>query len=157
MGKMKSFVAAAVTLLLAVSQVSAFSSSFSGSSLSVNTQNNNGMTMEYIPSGMSKEQWKKMKDNEKNKNKGKNLGQNGITTFKSRSFADWQKAGGINLFPVDPKSVKDAKDLPYMQRPGGSADDSDLKGGAGGFFNFGKKKKAPEPEPEPPKKNFWTF
>lgn len=59
---------------------------------------------------------------------------------------------------VDPKSVKDPKDLPYMQRPGGSADDSDLKkGGAGGFFNFGKKKKAPEPEPEPPKKNFWTF
>ena len=48
---------------------------------------------------MSKEQWKKMKEQEKNKNKGKNLGKSGITTFKSRSFADWQKAGGINLFP----------------------------------------------------------
>ena len=44
-----------------------------------------------------------------------------------------------------------------MQRPGGSADDSDLAGGKKfGFFNFGKKKE-PEPEPEPPKKNFWTF
>jgi len=154
---MKSFVAAAVTLLLAVSQVSAFTSSFSGSSLSVNTQNKNGMTMEYIPSGISKEQWKKMKESEKQKKSGKNLGKSGITTFKSRSFSDWQKAGGKNLFPVDPKSVKDVKDLPYMQRPGGSADDSDIKKGGGGFFNFGKKKAAPEPEPEPPKKNFWTF
>lgn len=108
---------------------------------------------------MSKAQWQKMKEQEKNKNKGKNLGASGITTFKSRSFSDWQKAGGKNLFPVDPKSVKSAKELPYMQRPGGSADDSDLGGKkAGGLFNFGKKK-APEPtpEPEPKKKNFWTL
>merc|ERR1712045_303341 len=106
---------------------------------------------EYIPSGMTKAQWEKVKANEKNKNKGKNLGKVGITSFKSRSFADWQKAGGKNLFPVDPKSVKNAKDLPYMQRPGGSADDEDLKkGGGGGFFGmFGKKKKEPEPGPEP--------
>eukprot|EP00536_Pseudo-nitzschia_multiseries_P015186 jgi/Psemu1/311820/fgenesh1_kg.835_\ len=55
--------------------------------------------MEYIPSGISKEQWKKMKEQEKNKAKGKNLGASGITTFKSRSFAEWQKAGGKNLFP----------------------------------------------------------
>lgn len=60
---------------------------------------------------------------------------------------------------VDPKTVKDPKDLPYMQRPGGAPDGSDLKkGGAKKVgFSFGKKK-APEPEPEPPKKkNFWTF
>ncbi len=101
---------------------------------------------------MSKAQWQKMKEAEKNKNKGKNLGKVGITSFKSRSFAEWQKAGGKNLFPVDPKSVKDPKDLPYMQRPGGSADDGDLK--KGGFSFFGKKKKA-EPEPEPEKKNNW--
>ena len=45
-----------------------------------------------------------------------------------------------------------------MQRPGGSADDSDLAGKKkGGFFSFGKKKKEPEPEPEPKKKNFWSF
>merc|ERR1712194_994900 len=115
--------------------------------------------MEYIPSGMSKKQWAEMKKKD-NVKKG-DLGKSGITTFKSRSFDDWQKAGGKNLFPVDPKSVKNAKDLPYMQRPGGSADDSDLgnKKKKKGFslFNFGKKKE-PEPEPEPPKKkNPWTF
>lgn len=106
---------------------------------------------------MSKEQWKKMKEQELKK-KGKNLGKVGITSFKSRSFADWQKSGGKNLFPVDPKSVKNVKDLPYMQRPGGSADDDDLKKKSpfGGFSFFGKKKE-PEPEPEPEKKNFWTF
>ena len=68
----------------------------------------------FLFSGMSKEQWKKMKEAEKNKTKGKNLGATGITSFKSRSFAEWQRAGGINLFPVDPKSVKDPKDIPYM-------------------------------------------
>jgi hypothetical protein len=63
---------------------------------------------------MSKEQWRKIKDAEKMKSKGKNLGATGITTFKSRSFADWQKSGGINLFPVDPKKVKDPSEIPYM-------------------------------------------
>jgi hypothetical protein len=62
---------------------------------------------------MSKEQWNKVKDAE-NKKKGKNLGQTGITSFKSRTFMEWQNAGGKNLFPVDPKTVKNAKDLPYM-------------------------------------------
>mmetsp|Transcript_27494 Transcript_27494/g.64479 ORF Transcript_27494/g.64479 Transcript_27494/m.64479 type:complete len:160 (-) Transcript_27494:1427-1906(-) len=159
---MKSAIVLVSALLLAVSQVSAFTSlsSFSGSSISANTSNGNGITMEYIPSGMSKAQWKKMKEAEKKKSKGQNLGKSGITTFTSRSFDDWQKAGGKNLFPVDPRSVKNAKDLPYMQRPGGSADDSDLGGKKKGLFNFsfGKKKKEPEPEPEPPKKKSpWTF
>ena len=63
---------------------------------------------------MSKEQWQKLKNEEKNKNKGKNLGKVGITSFKSRSFAEWQKAGGKNLFPVDPNKVKDASEIPYM-------------------------------------------
>ena len=80
---------------------------------------------------------------------------------------------------VDPKSVKNAKDLPYMQRPGGSADDSDIKGKkkggnkfsfgkkkaapapepvkAAGKFSFGKKKAAPAPEPEKKKKNMFGF
>jgi len=110
-------------------------------------------------SGMSKEQWRKLKEAEKKKNQGKNLGQVGITSFKSRSFADWQKAGGKNLFPVDPKKVKNPKDLPYMQRPGGSADDEDLKKNKGGFSFFGKKTaKEPEPAPTPEKKtNWWTL
>merc|ERR1712032_766998 len=91
------------------------------------------------------------------KKKNRNLGRSGITTFKSRSFEDWQKSGGKNLFPVDPKSVKDPKDLPYMQRAGGSADDADLK--KENFFSklFGKKKVEEEEEDEPPKTNYWTF
>lgn len=106
---------------------------------------------------MSKAQWQKLKEKEKNANKGKNLGKVGITSFKSRSFADWQKSGGKNLFPVDPKSVKNAKELPYMQRPGGSADDGDLKKGGGLFSMFGGKKKEAEPEPEQKNTNWWTL
>lgn len=96
------FAGAIVSIILAVSNVDAFStsSSFSGSQVTrIQNNNNNGLVMEYIPSGMSKEQWKKMKESEKGKNKGKNLGKTGISTFKSRSFSDWQKAGGKNLFP----------------------------------------------------------
>jgi hypothetical protein len=111
---------------------------------------------------MSKEQWKKVKEAEKNKKNGKNLGKVGITSFDSRTFAQWQKAGGKNLFPVDPKKAKSAADIPYMQRQNGKADGSDLKkgGGGGGIFGMFGKKKAPEPkaEPEPKKKqNPWTF
>lgn len=110
---------------------------------------------------MSKDQWRKIKEAEANQNKGKNLGKVGITSFKSRSFAEWQKAGGKNLFPVDPTKVKSEDEIPYMQRAGGSADGSDLKGGkkksGPTFFAFGGKKKA-EPEPEPEKKtNWWTL
>eukprot|EP00594_Rhizosolenia_setigera_P019451 CAMPEP_0178959834 /NCGR_PEP_ID=MMETSP0789-20121207/12553_1 /TAXON_ID=3005 /ORGANISM="Rhizosolenia setigera, Strain CCMP 1694" /LENGTH=154 /DNA_ID=CAMNT_0020642965 /DNA_START=59 /DNA_END=523 /DNA_ORIENTATION=- len=146
-------------LVASIFNVSAFSS-FSGAKLNNAVQNSGSLKMEYIPSGMSKEQWKKLKEKEANKNKGKNLGAVGITSFKSRSFAQWQKSGGKNLFPVDPNSVKDASELPYMQRPGGMADDSDLKGKKGGGFSFfGKKpaKKEPEPVVEEKKKNWWTL
>lgn len=108
---MKSFTMLAFGLLAI--DASAFSS-FTGTSLSTNARNSATTTMEYIPSGMSKEQWKKMKETEKQKMASKNLGKVGITTFKSRSFSEWQAAGGINLFPVDPKKVKDPKDIPYM-------------------------------------------
>ena len=63
---------------------------------------------------MTKEQYRKLKEKERGATKGKNLGKVGITTFKSRSFDDWQKSGGKNLFPVDPRKVKDPKDIPYM-------------------------------------------
>ena len=110
-----------------------------------------------LASGMSKEQWNKIKSKDKEATKGKNLGKVGITTFKSRSFMDWQKSGGKNLFPVDPTKVKDPKELPYMQRPGGAPDDSDLKKGGGVFSMFNKKAK-PAPEPEPEKTtNWWTL
>jgi hypothetical protein len=38
----------------------------------------------------------------------------GITTFTSRTLTDWQKAGGKNLFPVNPKDVKNPSEIPYM-------------------------------------------
>jgi hypothetical protein len=110
---------------------------------------------------MSKEQWKKVKEQERIRNQGKNLGKVGITTFKSRSFSEWQASGGKNLFPVDPKTVKNAKDLPYMQRPGGAPDDSDLKKGnnlfGSMFASNNKKKAAPESKPEPKQTNWWTL
>jgi hypothetical protein len=105
---------------------------------------------------LSKEQWKKMKEDEKKKTQGKNLGAVGITSFQSRSFADWQKSGGKNLFPVDPTKVKNKKEIPYMQRPGGAPDDADLKKKS--LFSFGGAKKKPEEPPAPPKTtNWWTL
>lgn len=151
-------VAIAFVAVSSLDDASAFSmSSFSGTQVASNVQNKASMSMEYIPSGMSKEQWRKVKEQEKKKAKGKNLGKTGITSFKSRSFADWQKSGGKNLFPVDPKSVKNEKDLPYMQRKGGSADDADLKKKPLFNFSFGKKKEEPVEEEPPKKKNPWTF
>mmetsp|Transcript_26507 Transcript_26507/g.41118 ORF Transcript_26507/g.41118 Transcript_26507/m.41118 type:complete len:155 (-) Transcript_26507:75-539(-) len=150
---------AIIVAAVVIQDVSAFST-FTGSKLNAQCQSSSTISMEYIPSGMSKEEWKKLKEKEQ-KSKGKNLGAVGITSFKSRSFADWQKSGGKNLFPVDPKTVKDPSQLPYMQRPGGMPDDSDLKKTKkGGFsFNFGGKKKVEEPPaPEPEKKkNWWTL
>jgi hypothetical protein len=55
-----------------------------------------------------------MKEQEMKRKQGKNLGATGITSFKSRTFAEWQKAGGKNLFPVNPKNVKDPSEIPYM-------------------------------------------
>mmetsp|Transcript_28862 Transcript_28862/g.33193 ORF Transcript_28862/g.33193 Transcript_28862/m.33193 type:complete len:158 (+) Transcript_28862:160-633(+) len=148
-----------LVLSLAVLLEAFSSSSFSGSQLQTSVQNggSSSLSMEYIPSGMSKKEWAKLKDKEKQGKKG-NLGKSGITSFQSRSFDDWQKAGGKNLFPVDPKKAKSLKDVPYMQRKGGSADDGDLKPKKkAGLFDF-LKKKEPEPEPEPKKKqNPWTF
>ena len=73
---------------------------------------------------MSKEQWAKIKDKEAAANKGKKLDAVGITKFQSRSFEAFQKSGGKNLFPV----AKDTplEERPYMMRPGGMPDGSDL-------------------------------
>ncbi|KAL7518336.1 hypothetical protein ACHAWX_003177 [Stephanocyclus meneghinianus] len=155
-----SFIATALSLFCS-SDVTAFSS-FTGQQLRNGAVNGGRISMEYVPSGMTKEQWRKIKEAEANKNKGKNLGKVGITSFKSRSFLDWQKSGGKNLFPVDPTKVKDPSEIPYMQRVGGAPDGSDLKGGSKKsgptFFQLGGKKKSPEPEPEKPKStNWWTL
>ena len=81
--------------------------------------------MEYIPDGMSKAQWEAIKRKEQEQVKGKNLAAVGITKFKSRSFEAWQKSGAKNLFPVDPNTPLEER--PYMMRPGGQPDGSDLK------------------------------
>jgi hypothetical protein len=117
---------------------------------------------------MSKDQWRKLKEQEKTKNQGKDLSRVGITSFKSRSFVDWQKSGGRNLFPVDPTKVKDPSQVPYMQRPGGKADGSDLKSGGGTATGLGSffrprgaavAKEEDQSPPPPPQKsvNWWTL
>ena len=53
--------------------------------------------MEYIPDGLTKEQWKKMKEREIEETKNKNLGAIGITKFKSRSFEAWQKSNTVMI------------------------------------------------------------
>jgi hypothetical protein len=87
----------------------------------------------YVPDGMSPEQYKKLR--EKEKNLGKNLGKYGPQTFKSRSMQSFQKdleAGkATHLLPVFNAQEKLKKglikktDIPYMQRMG-AWDDSDL-------------------------------
>ena len=113
-----------ITYVLAALAVSAISVSAFSASGRVVTSARGQMMMEYIPDGMSKEQWRKIKKNEATANKGKDLAKVGITKFKSRSFESWQKSGGKNLFPVDPSTP--LEETPYMQRPGGKADGSDL-------------------------------
>lgn len=85
------------------------------------------LRMEYIPDGLSKEQWKILKDKEAEELKRKgNLGALGTTKFKSRSFEAWQKAGAKHLFPADPRTTP-YEERPYMQRKDGAWDGSDLK------------------------------
>eukprot|EP00613_Pedinella_sp_CCMP2098_P002706 CAMPEP_0171627832 /NCGR_PEP_ID=MMETSP0990-20121206/21036_1 /TAXON_ID=483369 /ORGANISM="non described non described, Strain CCMP2098" /LENGTH=101 /DNA_ID=CAMNT_0012195821 /DNA_START=211 /DNA_END=516 /DNA_ORIENTATION=- len=92
--------------------------------------------MEYIPSGMTKEQWKKIKDKESKKKVGKFDGTSGMQ-FRSRSFEDFQKGREDGRYkynmPMEfaaeklKKGIIKPEDIPYMQRKGGMADDSDLK------------------------------
>lgn len=85
------------------------------------------ISMEYIPDGLSKAQWKAIKEKEAAEAKRKgDLSKMGATRFKSRSFEAWQKAGGKHLFPVDPR-VTPYEERPYMQRGGGDYTGSDLK------------------------------
>mmetsp|Transcript_34487 Transcript_34487/g.35154 ORF Transcript_34487/g.35154 Transcript_34487/m.35154 type:complete len:199 (-) Transcript_34487:131-727(-) len=115
------FVTAVVSCLLAGSMMS---QAFTIGNSRVVSFHSRQMSMEYIPSGMSKAQWEKVKEEEAKKNASKNLGKVGITKFKSRSFEAWQKDGQKHLFPVG-KDVK-LEERPYMQRTGGSWDASDI-------------------------------
>jgi len=83
--------------------------------------------MEYVPDGLTKAQWKAIKQKEADEAKRKgDLSKMGATRFKSRSFEAWQKSGGKHLFPVDPRTTP-YEERPYMQRKGGDAEGVDLK------------------------------
>jgi len=110
----------------------------------------------YVPSGLSKEEYERLKKKERDEKKTKNFGVGGARGFQSRSMASFmlaqERGEAQHLFPVDPAKVRRGeialKDVPYMQR-GGSWDNSDLQRRKGwmktGFgmtaFNDGKAKK----------------
>jgi len=91
----------------------------------------------YVPDGMSPEQYKKLKEKEREESKKKRFGAFGPQTFKSRSLQSFQKdmeKGEVShLMPVMnakeriKKGELKEEDIPYMQRLG-SWDNSDVKG-----------------------------
>ncbi len=91
----------------------------------------------YVPDGLSKEQYEKLKTAEANKNKGKNLGALGPRGFKSRSMEAWQKAyekgqashafAPLGFHDRLKKGLIKKEEVPYMVR-GGSWDNSDVFG-----------------------------
>ena len=109
----------------------------------------------YVPDGLSKAQYDKLKRDEAAKKAKKDFGRGGARGFESRSMQSFvaalERGEAKHLMPVDPSKVQwgeiALKDVPYMQR-GGCWDNKDLKNGKGwmntGFgmkaFNDGKAK-----------------
>jgi len=91
----------------------------------------------YVPDGLTPEQYQRIKKEEQQKLKGKDLARLGPRGFKSRSMEAWQKAyeRGLASHSIAPFGYKEAlkkkeirlEDVPYMVR-GGSWDNSDVKG-----------------------------
>ena len=87
----------------------------------------------YVPSGMTAEQWKALQDKEKKASKATDR-----KKYQSRSFNSFveamERGEATHLMPVDPRKVASGEipleDVPYMQRPGGKWEGSDLKGAA---------------------------
>lgn len=87
-----------------------------------------GLTVSYayVPSGLTADEYKKIKDKEKQK--AQNLGKMGPRGFKSRSFQSFQEAlergEASHMMPVENAKARLAKgeikleDIPYMQRGG---------------------------------------
>jgi hypothetical protein len=94
-------------------------------------------TAGYVPEGLTPEQYAKIRQQESEKIKGKNLGKLGPRGFKSRSMQAWQEAyergeAAHSFASVGYKEklklgLMKWEDVPYMIR-GGSWDNSDVKG-----------------------------
>lgn len=108
------------------------------------------MSVGYVPEGLSPEEYKKVKQQDKKK-LGKDLGRLGPRGFKSRSMQAWQEAyerseTGHSFAPFGYRQqLKEGKinkqDVPYMVR-GGSWDDSDIFGFARRKWNKSDKEYA---------------
>jgi hypothetical protein len=91
----------------------------------------------YVPDGLSKDEYEKIKKVEQNKFKGVNLGRLGSRGFKSRCMEAWQKAyeqgqaqhafAPLGFHAKLQKGLLRKEDVPYMVR-GGSWDNSDVFG-----------------------------
>lgn len=91
----------------------------------------------YVPDGLTKAQYDQIKNQEKSKNTGKDLGALGPRGFQSRSMEAWQKAyeqgkashsfAPFNFRQRLAKGEIAEGDVPYMVR-GGHWDNRDVKG-----------------------------
>jgi hypothetical protein len=132
-------------LVIAISSISAFTTGatatmpqlvrISCNQCASSSRNDATQLYGYVPDGLTKEQYDRVKKADAKKTKGKNLGAVGPFGFKSRSIQGWQKAHEKGLAPhvfaplgyrskVKDGSMKKA-DVPYMVR-GGAWDNSDI-------------------------------
>ncbi|KAG7351182.1 hypothetical protein IV203_010542 [Nitzschia inconspicua] len=91
----------------------------------------------YVPDGVSPDEWRKLKEKERQDKINKDLGAYGPSTFKSRSLRafqqDLEKGKTGHLMPMFnakdklKKGIIKPEDIPYMQR-GGAWDNTDIKG-----------------------------
>ena len=89
----------------------------------------------YVPDGLTEEEWKEIKS-KKSQRKMRFEGTSGMK-FRSRSFYEFNKGreeGKLQYnMPMEnakeklKKGIIRPEDIPYMQRPGGMPDNSDLK------------------------------
>jgi len=90
-------------------------------------------TCAYVPSGMDPAAYAALKKKENGASKKSDR-----KSFKSRSFNSFveamERGEATHVFAVDPRKIASGEvpieEVPYMQRPGGRWDGSDLKGAA---------------------------